>query len=72
MELTMIKFNVYDLQIIKDANIPPTTLRRQISNMLESSEACNANVLRIDSKTGEYQIVLEGKLATEDKGHHFL
>lgn len=62
----MIKFNVHDLQIIKEAYIPPTTLRRQIYNMLQSSEACIANVLRVDPKTGEYQIVLEGKLVAED------
>ena len=67
----MMKFNVYDLQIIREANIPPTTLRRQISNMLQSSEACNANVVRVDPKTGEYQIVLEGKLMTEEKDHQY-
>ncbi|MBD3289148.1 hypothetical protein GF337_10115 [candidate division KSB1 bacterium] len=54
----MMRFSIYDLKIIKEANMPATILKRQISNMLQNSEICQANVLRIDPETGEYQVVL--------------
>ena len=58
----MTNFNIRDLEIIRNANLSTSTLRRQISNMLESSDNCRAIVESLDRKTGEYRIVLQGTL----------
>ncbi len=62
----MNKFNILDLEIIRNANTPSTTIKRQISNMLECSEECFATVERVEKNTGRYRIVLEGKLVEKD------
>lgn len=62
----MTKFDVRDLEVIKSAKLPYTTLRRQLTNMVESSKNCRAIVESLNRKTGEYRIVLQGILQTRD------
>lgn len=62
----MTKFNVRDLEIIRNANISSSTLKRQIGNMLQSSDDCRAIVESLNRETGEYRIVLQGTLETFD------
>ena len=58
----MNKFEVRDLEIIRNIEIPQSTLKRQIGNLLQDSIDCNALVDTADLKTGEYRIILEGRL----------
>ena len=60
----MTTFNIKDLEIIRNANISSSTLKRQINNMLQSSDNCRAIVESLDRDTGEYRIVLQGTLET--------
>jgi RNA-binding protein YlmH len=62
----MTKFNVRDLEIIKNAKFTSSTLKRQLGNMLESSGNCRAIVESLNRETGEYQIVLQGTIETRD------
>lgn len=62
----MIKFNIRDLEIIRNAKISALTLKRQIGNMVESSENCRAIVECLNRETGEYRIVLQGTLESKD------
>ena len=55
-------FNLRDLEIIRNANLSTSTLRRQINNMIESSDNCRAIVECLNRSTGEYRIVLQGTL----------
>lgn len=58
----MKRFEVRDLEIIKNVDIPLSTLKRQISHLLQDSAKCNASVEVIDKQTGVYRVVLEGRL----------
>ena len=58
----MYNFNIKDLEIIRNANITSSTLKRQINNMIQSSDNCRAIVESLDRDTGEYRIVLQGTL----------
>lgn len=60
----MTKFNVHDLEVIRDARISSTNLKKRIENMVENSGNCRAIVESLNRKTGEYRIVLQGKLET--------
>ena len=62
----MTKFNIRDLEIIRNANISSSTLKRQINNMIEGSENCRAIVERLNRETGDYSIILQGTLDTQD------
>lgn len=62
----MTKFDVRDLEVIKNARLSYSTLKRQLGNMVESSENCRAIVESLNRKTGEYRIVLQGTLDTRD------
>jgi hypothetical protein len=55
-------FLLRDLKIVDELELPFSTLKRQIGNMLESSTDCVAVVESVDRDTGEYKIVLTGKL----------
>jgi len=63
----MIKFDARDLDVIRNAKLSYSTLKRQLNNMVESSENCRAIVERLNRTTGEYRIVLQGTLDTSDK-----
>ena len=58
----MNNFDLRDLRIIENSNIPLSTLRRQMGNMLQKSAVCTAKVESIDQETGEYRVILHGKL----------
>jgi hypothetical protein len=60
----MSNFNIRDLEIIRNANISSSTLKRQINNMIQSSDNCRAIVESLNRDTGEYRIVLQGTLET--------
>jgi len=62
----MTKFNIHDLEIIRNANISSSTLKRQIGSVLESSGSCRDIVESLNRETGEYRIVLQGTLETRD------
>lgn len=62
----MTKFNVRDLEIIRNAKISSSTLKRQLGNMLENSGNYRAVVESLNRETGEYRIVLQGILDTRD------
>ncbi len=62
----MIKFNIRDLEIIRNAKISSSTLKRQLGNVLESSGNCRAIVESLNRETGEYRIVLQGTLENRD------
>ncbi|MBN2012201.1 hypothetical protein JW960_22925 [candidate division KSB1 bacterium] len=55
-------FQVNDFHIVDELELPLSTIKRQIGNMLESSLDCIAVVESVDKDTGEYKIVLKGKL----------
>lgn len=59
-------FNIRDLEIIRNANISSSTLKRQINSMIESSDNCRAIVESLNRDTGEYSIILQGTLDTYD------
>ncbi|MDZ7263509.1 MAG: hypothetical protein ONB16_02915 [candidate division KSB1 bacterium] len=62
----MTKFNIHDLEIIRSANISPTTLQKQIGAVLENSNRCRAVVESLNRQTGEYRIWVQGTLETRD------
>jgi hypothetical protein len=63
----MIKFDVRDLEVIRNAKFSYSALKRQLNNMVESSENCRAIVESLNRKTGEYRIVLQGTLDTSER-----
>jgi hypothetical protein len=63
----MIKFDVRDLEVIRNAKFSYSALKRQLNNMVESSENCRAIVESLNRKTGEYRIVLQGTLDTNER-----
>lgn len=63
----MAKFDIKDLETIRNANVSPTVLKTKIANMLESSADCRAIVESLNRETGEYRIVLQGTLETTRK-----
>lgn len=62
----MVKFNINDLEIIRNANFSTSSLKRQIGSVLESTGNCRAIVESLNRETGEYRIVLQGTLETRD------
>jgi len=62
----MTNFNVRDLEIIRNAKISSSTLKKQLGNMLQCSGNCRAIVESLNRETGEYRIVLQGTLETRD------
>ena len=62
----MTKFDVQDLQVISNAKLSYSTLKKQLGTMVESSENCRAIVESLNRETGEYRIVLQGTLDTCD------
>ena len=64
--IKMTKFDVQDLQVISNAKLSYSTLKKQLGTMVESSENCRAIVESLNRETGEYRIVLQGTLDTCD------
>jgi len=62
----MKRFNVLELENIKNNNMPWPTIRRQIANVLQYSSDGSAIVEFVEKNTGRYRIVLEGHLGVID------
>ena len=62
----MVKFNINDLEVIRSANFSTSSLKRQIGSVLENTGNCRAIVESLNRETGEYRIVLQGTLETQD------
>ncbi|RKY85517.1 hypothetical protein DRQ11_09810 [candidate division KSB1 bacterium] len=60
----MTKFNMNDLETFARSGITPIDLKRKLTDMLDSSIHCKANVESLNRDTGEYRIVLQGTLET--------
>ncbi len=58
----MIRYTVRDLEVIKNANLSHSRLKRQLRKILESSGNYRAIVAGLNRMTGEYRIVLQGTL----------
>jgi len=56
------RFEIKDLQIIKQMNVPVSSLRRQINNLVQDSREIAAIVEQVDPETGTYRLVLTGRL----------
>ncbi len=62
----MTKFNVRDLEVIKNAKLSPAMLKRQLGMLIDSSGNYRAIVASFNRMTGEYRIVLQGTLDTKE------
>lgn len=58
----MIRYTVRDLELIKNANLSHSRLKRQLRTILDSSGNYRAIVAGLNRMTGEYRIVLQGTL----------
>jgi len=50
------------LELIKNANLPISTLKRQFINLVQDSYCLKLSVKNSDPRTGEYCVILKGKL----------
>ena len=66
----MPEFNTYDFDWIEF--VPPSSvaLKQKIRNILRTSEDCSANVTDLNLSTGEFQIILQGKLKRSTPVQH--
>ena len=62
----MPRFRVKDIRSVERAPTSPGALKKKLGAMLFSSIHASAKVEGFDIETGEYRIVLQGKLDTED------
>ncbi|MDZ7331473.1 MAG: hypothetical protein ONB31_05810 [candidate division KSB1 bacterium] len=56
------KVDVRDLEVIKNAKLSHSSLKRQLKSILDSSGKYRAIVAGFNRTTGEYRIVLQGTL----------
>lgn len=56
------RFHVDDLQTIERVPLTPAALRNRLTEMLCNSTVAHVEVQRLDPRTGEYQIVVRGRL----------
>jgi len=62
----MPRFRVKDIHSVEKSPTSPGTLKKKLGAMLFSSIHASAKVEGFDLETGEYRIVLQGKLDTDD------
>ena len=62
----MPKFKLTDLSTLEKSPTSPLTLRNKIGEMLFNSTQAAATVEVINKETGEYRVVLQGTLDTEE------
>jgi hypothetical protein len=62
----MLRFKIGDLSSLEKSPTSPLTLRNKIGEMLFSSSQAIATVEIVNRETGEYRVVLQGTLDTEE------
>lgn len=66
----MRKYNTNDLEWIEEVQPSSVAFRQQMINILHLSENCSANVQNLNVATGEFQIILNGKLKQRESQRH--
>jgi hypothetical protein len=62
----MSRFKLADLSSLEKSPTSPLTLRNKIGEMLFNSTQAVATVEVVNKETGEYRVVLQGTLDTEE------
>jgi hypothetical protein len=62
----MSRFKLGDLSTLEKSPTSPLTLRNKIGEMLFNSTQAVATVEVVNKETGEYRVVLQGTLDTEE------
>jgi hypothetical protein len=62
----MLRFKIGDLSTLEKSPTSPLTLRNKIGEMLFNSTQAVATVEVVNKETGEYRVVLQGTLDTEE------
>jgi hypothetical protein len=62
----MSRFKLTDLSTLEKSPTSPLTLRNKIGEMLFNSTQAVATVEIVNKETGEYRVVLQGTLDTEE------
>ncbi|MCI0409185.1 MAG: hypothetical protein L0191_11605 [Acidobacteria bacterium] len=62
----MSRFKIGDLSTLEKSPTSPLTLRNKIGEMLFNSTQAVATVEIVNKETGEYRVVLQGTLDTEE------
>ena len=62
----MSRFKIADLSTLEKSPTSPLTLRNKIGEMLFNSTQAVATVEIVNKETGEYRVVLQGTLDTEE------
>lgn len=62
----MSRFKLTDLSSLEKSPTSPLTLRNKIGEMLFNSTQAEATVEVVNRETGEYRVVLQGTLDTEE------
>jgi hypothetical protein len=62
----MSRFKIGDLSTLEKSPTSPLTLRNKIGEMLFNSTQAVATVEVVNKETGEYRVVLQGTLDTEE------
>jgi hypothetical protein len=62
----MAKFNTQDIRSLENAPTSPASLRMKIGEMIVHSTVARAKVEALNPETGEYRVVLQGTLDSED------
>lgn len=62
----MTKSRIHDLQTVEKTPTSPAALRHKVGEMILGSTAVRAKVEALNPDTGEYRIVLQGTLATDE------
>jgi len=62
----MSRFKISDLSTLEKSPTSPLTLRNKLGEMLFNSTQAVATVEIVNKETGEYRVVLQGTLDTEE------
>ena len=62
----MTRFRIQDLQTVEKTPTSPAALRHKVGEMILGSTAVRAKVEALNPDTGEYRIVLQGTLGTDE------
>ena len=62
----MPRFRIDDVQSVEHSPTSPANMRSKLGEMVMNSTNCRAKVEAINTDTGEYRVVLQGTLDTEE------
>jgi hypothetical protein len=62
----MTRFRIQDLQTVEKTPTSPAALRHKVGEMILGSTTVRAKVEALNPDTGEYRIVLQGTLGTDE------